>query len=368
MNLFGFRRSSPFRPCLLVIGTCLAAVAASSPVAAQGTSADVAGVKNCSPTFSSATPALVTCGTPGLGVTAGTASANPNLLGAAASSIGTGNVIANSQFTDTVTYTASGSGTGFVGFEEILNGTITGIGNGADGSGLFTVSYNDFTSCTVTLSLEGTNGTDCIAYFPITFGVTNNITISGSLTVQAKNGGAGGVVADFSHTARIGNVGLYDANKNFISAVTLVGASGANYGTATPAIQVAVDIRPQGCPNPFNPIARGVLPVAILGSANFDVTTVDPSSVKLQGVPALRSSIEDVATPFSGSLVDANSCTSAGPDGFADMVLHFSNPAVAGALGSVAKDQVRTLTLTGNLLPAFGGTPIIGQDVILIVR
>ena len=360
------RPSSYLRLCL-AMATCLVFGAAPTPLAAQSTSADVAGVRGCSPSFSSATPAVVTCGTPGLGTTAGTASANANLLGASASSSLSGNVIANAQFTDTVTYTAPGTGNGFVGFEEILNGTITGTGNGGQASALFTASYNDFISCSVQLSIEGSNGTDCIAYFPIVFGVTNNIGISGSLTVQGKNGGAAGVLADFSHTAMIGSVGLYDANKNLITSLLLTGASGATYGTATPTIQVGVDIKPQGCPNPFNPAARGELPVAILGTASFDVTEVDPSSVKLQGVPALRSSLEDVGTPFTGPLVSATSCTSAGPDGFTDMVLHFSDRAVSAALGPTTSGQMLVLTLTGNLLPEFGSTPIAGQDVIFIV-
>jgi len=49
-----------------------------------------------------------------------------------------------------------------------------------------------------------------------------------------------------------------------------------------------------------------------------------------------------------------------------DLVLLFSNPAVSTALGNVTNGQVLVLTLTGNLQPQFGGTPIIGQDVVVI--
>lgn len=129
---------------------------------------------------------------------------------------------------------------------------------------------------------------------------------------------------------------------------------------------VFVDVKPQSCPNPINVGADGVLPVAILGTASFDVTTVDPSSVRLQGVPALRSAVEDVATPFAGSLVNATDCTTAGPDGFPDLLLSFDNQAVSAALGSVTNGQVLILTLTGNLLPQFGGTAISGQDIVVI--
>ena len=62
----------------------------------------------------------------------------------------------------------------------------------------------------------------------------------------------------------------------------------------TPALQVIVDIKPGSCPNPLNVKSSGVLPVAILGTADFDVTTIDATSIRLAGVSPLRSSIEDV--------------------------------------------------------------------------
>jgi concanavalin A-like lectin/glucanase superfamily protein len=131
---------------------------------------------------------------------------------------------------------------------------------------------------------------------------------------------------------------------------------------------VAIDIKPQSCPNPINVGAQGVLPVAILGTATFDVTTVDPSSVKLQGVSPLRSALEDVATPFTGALVNATSCTTAGPEGFTDLVLLFDDQAVSAALGPVTNGQVLILTLTGNLLPQFGGGAISGQDIVIVIK
>src|SRR5262249_10545235 len=127
-----------------------------------------------------------------------------------------------------------------------------------------------------------------------------------------------------------------------------------------------VDIKPRGCPNPLNLGGSGGLPVAILGSATFDVTMVDPDSVKLQGTSSLRSALEDVATPFAGMPSTATDCTTAGPDGFLDLLLTFDNRAVGAALGPGARGQVLILTVTGNLKPQFGGTPIEGKDVVSI--
>ena len=70
--------------------------------------------------------------------------------------------------------------------------------------------------------------------------------------------------------------------------------------TVEPAvIEVAVDIRPGSCPNPLNCKSKGVLPVAILGTAELDVTSIDPVTVRLAGAYPLRFELEDVATPFT---------------------------------------------------------------------
>ena len=48
----------------------------------------------------------------------------------------------------------------------------------------------------------------------------------------------------------------------------------------TPAgATVDIDIKPTSCPNPLNVKSKGVLPVAILGTASFDVNDVDVSTV-----------------------------------------------------------------------------------------
>jgi hypothetical protein len=141
-----------------------------------------------------------------------------------------------------------------------------------------------------------------------------------------------------------------------------------SFTETTPTIPVSVDIKPRSCPNPVNTNDHGVVPVAILGSAGFDVSRVDPASVKLEGVAALRSALEDVAAPFafSGCGRQAMDCGTAGSDGFLDLVLQFDAQAVVSALGLATDGEVRVLKLTGKLKPGFGSTPILGEDVIVI--
>jgi hypothetical protein len=148
---------------------------------------------------------------------------------------------------------------------------------------------------------------------------------------------------------------------------TLVGAewaqSDAPIGICTP---VAVDIKPGSCPNPLNLSSQGILPVAVLGSQDFDVGAIEAASIRLAGVPAIRNSYEDVASPVS----DGNECecTVDGPDGYVDLALKFRTQEVVeeliGRPGELEKDQTLVLTLTGEL---FDNTGIEGTDCVVLV-
>ncbi len=131
------------------------------------------------------------------------------------------------------------------------------------------------------------------------------------------------------------------------------------------SITVDIDIKPGSCPNPLNVKSKGVLPIAILGTGDYDVTAIDPTSIRLAGVEPLRSGYEDVATPVSDSN-DCN-CTTDGADGFLDLTLKFATQRIVEAIGDVNDGDVRVLTLTGVLYdPVPFETPIEGTDCIVI--
>jgi streptogramin lyase len=152
---------------------------------------------------------------------------------------------------------------------------------------------------------------------------------------------------------------------------------------------VDIDIKPQSCPNPLNVrmvdkenletdsdiiIAanklgpggpqrpNAVIPVAILGTDDLDVTDIDPATIMLAGVAPLRWNYEDVSTPV-GPDADSCECHELGPDGQMDLTLKFSKMAVINALGAVTNGDVIPLTLTGQLND---GTSIEGYDCVLI--
>ena len=122
---------------------------------------------------------------------------------------------------------------------------------------------------------------------------------------------------------------------------------------------IIIDIKPQSCPNPLNTKSKAVLPVAILGTADFHFTTVDPSTVQLEGVAPIRWNIEDVSTPVVGG----EDCTTEGADGFDDLTLKLDTQEIVDALGEVGDGDEVVLTLAGEL---FDGTLIEGEDCVII--
>jgi len=78
-----------------------------------------------------------------------------------------------------------------------------------------------------------------------------------------------------------------------------------------PVIPVSIDIKPGSFPNSINPRSRGKIPVAILTTATFDATTVDPTTV-------LFGQTGTEAAPVHAALQDVDR------DGDTDMILHFN--------------------------------------------
>jgi hypothetical protein len=137
-----------------------------------------------------------------------------------------------------------------------------------------------------------------------------------------------------------------------------------------------LDIKPSSCPNPLNPKSRGVIPVALVGTPDFDVTQVDVATLRLArvdgvggevapnfGPPGPVPTFEDVATPFYGDLCD---CHEACGDGIVDLMMHFRRTSdVADALGlSTSPGGTYALYVKGNLLD---GTPFVAPDCVVLV-
>jgi len=128
--------------------------------------------------------------------------------------------------------------------------------------------------------------------------------------------------------------------------------------TPPPVLTVGIDIKPGSYPNAINKNGNGVIPVAILGSADFDVTQIDPYSLSFQGLTVRikgndkpQCSIADVSGNFA--------IPEGTPDGYPDLVCQFVDDPSTWTVGD------GFATLTGKLLD---GTPFEGTDSIKVVQ
>ena len=153
-----------------------------------------------------------------------------------------------------------------------------------------------------------------------------------------------------------------------------------------------IDIKPGSCPNPFNGKSKGSVPVAILGSDFFDVTSVDPMTVELEGVPALDEwEVKDSTQPNDDNM-DCFTCFDADDpanyncdlwdetgdepvsgtdgvddsycgDGYPDLIVKFDAQELAAAIVEAERDDCVELELVGE---TNDGTSIVGYDSVLI--
>ena len=142
-----------------------------------------------------------------------------------------------------------------------------------------------------------------------------------------------------------------------VTMIVLLFALGQNMVVANGLehVEVDIDIKPCSFPNAVNNDGKGTIPVAILGSADFDVSDIDPTTLSLDGLTPkvkpngkLQCAIEDVTGP----------CGCCEPDGYLDLVCHFADDEI------VWDTSDTEATLTGEL---FDGTTFEGSDSIKVV-
>ena len=210
----------------------------------------------------------------------------------------------------------------------------------------------------VTAGFDDDGGTDRGAVW-ILFMVING-KVKSEQKISDTAGDFGGVLFDNDlFGISVANIGDLDGDGVTDLAVGERVGSGGNRGSVwilfpkKVVIEVDVDIKPEETSNCFNNDGNGVIPVALLSSATFDATQVDPASVQLEGL-AVKAVGKN--NKLLASFEDVNG------DGLDDLVIKIEDVDGTFSVGDT------TATITGNLLPEFGSTPITGTDSICIVQ
>jgi hypothetical protein len=118
-----------------------------------------------------------------------------------------------------------------------------------------------------------------------------------------------------------------------------------------PVVEVGAAVGLGSASTNVNLRGNGVVQFAILGSATFDVSTVDLSTVALAGAPVRRNG--------NGTIVSQSRDVNG--DGYTDVVLGVNSRQMQLTSESTSAE------ITGNLTSAAGGTPIHGSGPVTVV-
>ncbi len=208
---------------------------------------------------------------------------------------GSGN-FANEPSANTIAFFLTGPGV----VMNVKNGFTTG----------FSFFYTSAQAGTVTV-FDGPNG-------------TGNVLAAVPVERQYNTCGAPDPTGAFSCWTPVGVTFSGTAfSVNFGGVWNQTGFDDITLGSATPGEEVLgaeaieIDIKPGSDHNPINPNSKGVIPVAILGGASFDITTVDVTTLTFG--PDGATPAHDLTDPlvYADHLQDVNS------DGFTDLVSHY---------------------------------------------
>jgi hypothetical protein len=195
-------------------------------------------------------------------------------------------------------------------------------------------TYNTGGTYEVVITLQATSATSGTAYMTVN-GVDQGFWVTGWKNAQPEMYPAGMTfTGDMAHMQVF--YGLYGYGATHTVVFEDITVSGCLY-----TYEVDIDIKPGSCPNSINLKSKGVLPVAVLTTADFDASDVNPSSVFFAGASPLRWTMEDVDE-----------------DGDMDLLFHFKTQDLN--LESTSTEA----TLTGYTT---WDNPITGTDSVKIV-
>jgi len=196
------------------------------------------------------------------------------------------------------------------------------------------VTYNTGGTYDVVITLHATSDTAGEAYMTI------NGEPQGFYVPNWHSGPADLMPAGMTFTGDMTKMqvfyGLYGYGATHSVAFKDINVNGCLY-----LFEVDLDIKPGSDPNSINLSSKGLVPVAVLTTDDFDSSNIDPETVKFANASPVRWTIEDVDG-----------------DGDIDLLFHFKTQKLD------LTESSTEATLTGE---TYGGNPIKGTDTVTIV-
>jgi hypothetical protein len=178
-------------------------------------------------------------------------------------------------------------------------------------------------------------------------------TYLGQMPDDIRIGRRGGLAQNQRFHGLIDELEIYDRalDASEIQAIYKAGSAGK-----CKVIEVEIDIKPGSYPNSINLGEHGLLPVAILGTPEFDVETIDLETIAIGEITlAERGSKKAPKLAYSFEYVNV--------DDYTDMMIFFDVQQLVD--GGVLTEGTTELLITANL---DDGTPIEGIDSVNIVH
>lgn len=212
---------------------------------------------------------------------------------------------------------------------------------------------------TLAVAVLGGDAFDVEEAVPASFALSDADSTSGVAPVDSSTGdidgdGTADLLLHFDIAALVAGGGVH-AGTTVLVLTGLLADGTIVYGedgvTIITTVEVSVDVRPGSSENPLNLTSKGMLPVAVMGSADVDASAIVVASLALSDARVAAG-----IAPASAELVDLDD------DGHADLLLKFDVEALVDAGGVDA--TTTALRLTGTLTD---GTSISGDDAVRIV-
>jgi hypothetical protein len=260
--------------------------------------------------------------------------------------------------------------TSFSGNPAVNNGsTVVFHGSYSGGSGIFT---NDGTGTTIASTSTTVPGTgNLFTFFSANPAVNNGGTavfegfFSGGRGIFTSDGTTAMTIADTAagpFSFFVGSPSINDGGTAAFQALLLSG-TGIFIGpdpiadkviAPTSEMEVLIDIKPGNKQNTINPGSKGVVVVAILGSAEFEALTVNPESLELSGTYVMERGKGTLMARYK----DVNG------DGYLDLVIHVETQSLSLAESTTTTGSTTKAVLTGE---TWLGRPITGSDSVNVV-